>query len=279
MLLIFDIFFLVRAVVGNNFVPIVPILAGVCITGGLLFLIFAEQESRKQDYKEHRRLSRVAHQLESPIKSLEEDLAYLSSRANKLPAEERLKIKRMETKTKILLANVRDIFLMLQAQGGTISKEKQVVDICKVVEDAIGKTKAFATAKNVEVLHKAHCTDAPVRADKSLLIIALVHLIENGITYTLTPGLVNIAVIRGRNAVRIIVQDRGIGIKEADKEAVFQAFMRGDKAQQYDTDGIGVGLTLSRLIVQECGGQLIWRQRKPQLGSEFEIKLPLAVKG
>ncbi len=274
-LLAIDLFFLIRSLFTSAFIPLAPIIAGVCITGGLLFIVYAEGRARGDDRKEHRRLSRVASQLEQPLESLEDDISYLMRESGGLPAEIRLKIKRMNTKTRVVLDNVRDIFLMLRAQGGVVSQELKTYDLCAVVEEAVGKVAPLASARNVEIIRTAHCEDAPVKIDRRLFIVALVHILENGILYTLTPGLVNIVIMREKKFARIVIQDRGIGIKPQDMHAIFDPFVRGHHASQYDPDGIGVGLTLSRLLIHEFGGKMTWRQRSESSGLEFEIRLPL----
>jgi two-component system, sensor histidine kinase ChiS len=275
-LLAIDLYFLTLALFNGTFTPVVPLIAGICITGGLLFIIYAEGKARGDDRREHRRLSRVASQLEQPIQSLEDDIDYLIRKSDTLPAEVRLKLKHMNTKTRVVLENVRDIFLMLRAQGGKVAQETKVYNVCSLVEEAVGRVEGLASARNVEIIRKAHCEDAPVKLDRSLFLIALTHILENGVLYTLTPGLVNVVIIRGRKFVRIIVQDRGIGVKQEDAHAIFDPFVRGQYASQYDQDGIGVGLTLSRLLMHEFGGQLKWRQRSESSGLEFEIVLPLS---
>lgn len=276
MLFAINLFFLAKALFAGEFFPIVPLATGVCVAGGLLVILYAEGKARGEDKKEYRRLSRVASQLEQPILSLEEDIAYLVRESEALPAEIRLKLKKMDTRTKVLLENVRDVFLAIRAQQGEIAQEMRVYDTCAIVADVVEKMRPLAVARNVELLQKMHCEDAPVRVDKSLFVIALTHLIENGILYTITPGLVNIVIIRSKSHVRIIIQDRGIGLKQEDIASIFTPFARGSFASQYDADGIGVGIALSRMIVQEFGGNLTMRQRKDSSGLEFEIKLPLA---
>lgn len=275
-LLVFDIFFLFRSLFTSNFVPIVPIIAGILTAGGLLFIVYAEQRAREEDKRDHRRISRVAHQLESPLQTLRDDLEYLLTNANKLPAEGRLKVKRMETKTRVLLDNVRDVFLMLQAHEGPLAQEVRTYNLCVILEEVVAQHQQLASAHNVEVIHKAHCEEAPVRADKRLLTIALGHVLENAIVYTLKPGVVNVAITRGQKYTRIIFQDRGVGVAASDRPGIFSPFARGHKAEQYDPDGIGVGLTLARLLVREAGGDIVWRARERATGSEFEVRLPLA---
>ncbi len=275
-LLLADIFFLGKAIVQNSFIPLLPIVAGIFITGGLLLIIYAESKDREEDKQEHRRLSRVAHQLENPLHILQEDLAHLVKDSATFPADQRLKLRRMETKTKVLLENIRDVFLMLQAQSGTLTQDVSSYDLCVVVDEILERVKPLATARNVEIVRKAKCDNAPVFIDRHLFMIAATHLIENAIMYTLTPGLVNVVIVRGPKHVKLRIQDRGIGVKAEDAHNIFLPYARGHAADQFDPDGIGVGLTLARLIITQIGGDLSWHPREKAGGTEFEIKLPLA---
>lgn len=274
-LLAFDLFLLVRSLIRGNFVPLVPVIAGVLLAGGLLFVLFAEQKIREEEKREHRRLSRVATQLEAPLRSLKDDIASITKHQERLPAEVRLKTKQMETRSKVLLENVRDVFLMLRSQEGPIVQETRTYNACVLVKEAVERVKPMADANNTKILERQHCEDAPVYIDKHLFMIAIAHILENAIQYSIRPGLVSVSVLRGRQVVRVLVQDRGIGIKEQDQGAIFNPFARGDKASQYDPDGIGVGLTLSRSIIEEFGGTLTYKDRQDSTGSIFEIRLPI----
>jgi signal transduction histidine kinase len=150
--------------------------------------------------------------------------------------------------------------------------------VCTLVNAAIEKVGPLARARNVEIIHKFHCADAPVAVDRRLFTIALMHLIENALTYTLTPGSVNIAITKGDKNVRIIIQDRGIGISPEDAAIIFQPFARGERAGKHDPDGIGVGLTVARLIVRDFKGRLTWQNRDRGMGAQFEMILSLAKK-
>lgn len=276
LLLCIDLIFLLKALFTSNVIPIVPLLVGILIATALLFLVYAEQRAREEDKRDHRRIARVAHQLESPLRSLEQDLSSLTQRADGLPAEERLKLKRMETKTKVLLDNVRDVFLMLQAAEHSLTSDVRLYNLCTLVEEAVRRYQDLARAHNVELVYAPHCQDAPIAVDRRLFLIALSHIIENAVLYSLTPGYANIAVTRGKASARIIVQDRGLGISKEDARAVFRPFARGSGAEKFDPDGIGVGLTLAQEIIHEVGGTIRWRNRTPNLGAEFSVELPLA---
>lgn len=277
-LMVFDLYFLAKALFFGNFVPIVPVVAGMLTCGGLLFVLYADYWDRKRSRREHRRLSRVAHQLENPLTALQTDIKNLIAGAEKLPAEARLQLKHMETRTNLLLENVRDVFLMLQSQEGKLAQEVRAYDICALVEEGIRRVKSLAAARNVEILHKRYCPQATVRMDRRLFLIAVQHLLDNAIHYTITPGMVNVVITKGSREARVLVQDRGIGFHDKDQVQAFEPFARGAHAEQYDPDGIGIGLTLSRAIIREFGGDITYHPREKSAGSEFEIRLPL-VKG
>jgi len=278
MLLAFDLYYLVKSLFTVTFIPLLPILAGMFTAFGLLLIVYAEYKAREEDRRDHRRISRVSHQLEAPLSALETDLQYLMNDAENLPAEARLKLKHMETKTQVLIENIRDLFLMLQAQEHPVAKEVRTYDLCRVIDDVIETQQSLAQSRNIELTHKLHCETAPVRVDKSLLKIALNHIVENALTYTEKPGRVNIAIVRNEKSVRVIVQDKGIRITADDALAVWQPFARGVKASDYDSDGIGVGLTLSRQIVREFGGTLSFQNNERGGGTTFELALPLVKK-
>lgn len=278
MLLLFDLYFLFKAIFTDNFVPILPIIAGILTAGGLLAIVYSEHQAREMDKRDHRRISRVSHQLESPLNALQDDIESLMGAADSLPSETRLKLKHMETKTKVLLENVRDVFLTLQALEQPLTKETRLYNVCTLIDEVVHKMLPQAKARNVELLHAFHCSDASVKLDRRFFNIALAHLIENAITYTLTPSSVNIAVTKGDKYVRIVIQDRGIGISPSDSAIIFQPFARGERAGKYDPDGIGVGLTVARLIIKDLKGRLLWKNRDRGMGAQFEIVLPLAKK-
>lgn len=275
MLLLFDLVYFFRAIVTSNFIPIVPIIAGILTSGGLLLIVYAEYRAREEDKRDHRRISRVAHQLESPLRALQDDLEALVKKGDRLPSDERLKLKRMETKTKVLLENIRDVFLMLQASEEPLAKELRLYNICTLVDDAVKQQHKLAKARNVEVITKPECTNATAYVDRQLFLIALTHILENAIVYTLTPGLVNVAVRKDNKYLKIVVQDRGVGMAAGDYTAVWQPFARGEQAEKYDADGIGVGLTLARYIIREFGGNVTFDQRSAGMGTEFELSMPL----
>ena len=76
------------------------------------------------------------------------------------------------------------------------------------------------------------------------------------------------------NKVYIRVKDTGIGIKDEDIQYIFERFYRGDKSRSKSNEGLGVGLTISKMIIKEHGGEILVNTSLGE-GSEFIIILPL----
>jgi K+-sensing histidine kinase KdpD len=275
-LLLFDLFYLAQATITSQGIPITLIIGGILTTSGLLLILFAEHRERVIDSAGHFRLARVAHQLEMPLTSLLADFELLASHSHQLPAELRLKLKHMDTRTRRLLEHVRDAFLLLQAQQTTIMRDPRRYNVCVLVKEAIEKLRPFARARNTRLIAPTHCASAPVMVDQRLFLIALFHLIENAIFYTITPGMVNISVASDKKKVKITIQDRGHGLPRSQQFYLMQPFTRGQEAQQQHPDGLGVGLPLAAAIIQQSGGTLTYNARKDSMGTECIISLPIA---
>ena len=120
-----------------------------------------------------------------------------------------------------------------------------------------------------------------VDADPVLLRRALDNLVDNARKYSADDAPIALGVsraeLRGGPAVRIEVQDHGLGIDAADQPSVFTAFFRADKSRTRDTGGVGLGLVLTRRIVEAHRGEIGFASERGR-GSRFWFVLPLAAR-
>jgi signal transduction histidine kinase len=108
-----------------------------------------------------------------------------------------------------------------------------------------------------------------VRGDRDLLIEAVANLVDNAIKFTPEGGKVDIELVRGEAATIVRVTDTGIGISEAERDAVLRRFYRSDKIR--NTPGVGLGLNLVAAIVKLHGFRLTIH---PGAGCRVEIICP-----
>lgn len=112
-----------------------------------------------------------------------------------------------------------------------------------------------------------------VRADSEALVVAVKNLVENAVRYSASGTVVEVAVGGGNGRVSIRVVDRGIGIPREALGRIFERFYRVDPARSRSTGGSGLGLSIVKHCVQECGGTITVWSREGE-GSTFTIELP-----
>jgi len=139
----------------------------------------------------------------------------------------------------------------------------------EVTTEFDGKTKAAGL--NLET--KLSSEDMLVNGDALLLKQAISNLVENAIKYSHPGGTVNISAEVEDSRLVIQVQDRGIGISEADRQHIFERFYRVDKSRDRARGGSGLGLPIVKKIMDSHGGT-ISVESAPGEGSSFQISLP-----
>src|SRR4051812_23066965 len=111
-------------------------------------------------------------------------------------------------------------------------------------------------------------------ADELKLKQVVLNLLTNAVKFTPHGGSVTLTARRVDHEACVSVIDTGVGIAEADRERVFEAFQRGGRAARTTTEGTGLGLTLSKRIIDLHGGRL-WMESELEVGSTFSFAIPL----
>ena len=115
----------------------------------------------------------------------------------------------------------------------------------------------------------------PVHADYDRIREVLENLISNAIKYSPEGGVIRIMGRSEGDVAVISVSDQGVGIPPDEQRKLFRRFYRVDNRLRRETQGAGLGLFLSRAIVEAHGGR-IWVESQPGRGSRFSFTLPLA---
>lgn len=144
---------------------------------------------------------------------------------------------------------------------GTVSLHDMLREVCDIYEP-------IAENKNI-ALHVQAKERLDVRGDRDLLIEAVANLVDNAIKFTPQGGKVDIELVRGEAETIVRVTDTGVGISEAERDAVLRRFYRSDKIR--NTPGVGLGLNLVAAIVKLHGFRLAIH---PGLGCRVEIICP-----
>src|SRR5262249_51257901 len=113
-------------------------------------------------------------------------------------------------------------------------------------------------------------------ADATRLTQVLTNLLSNAVRYTPNGGRIELTVQTRDRSALITVKDNGFGMSEEVIRHAFDMFYQGDDQRGQRTGGLGIGLTLSRTLIEMHGGSISARSAGPDQGSEFTVTLPLS---
>ena len=190
------------------------------------------------------------------------------------PVEVRRFAGRMQHEGTRLGRLVAELIELSRLQGAEPLPSPAPVAVDDVVAEAVDRTRLAAESAGITVVSGGQGR-LSVRGNEAQLVTALVNLVDNAIAYS--PEGTRVAVgTRCRDGnVEISVSDQGIGIAPEEQGKLFRRFYRVDNRLQRETQGAGLGLFLSRAIVEAQGGR-IWVESQPGRGSRFSFTIPLA---
>lgn len=270
-----------------NIYHTVAILTGVfaVITGFFLVkLIHQDQQNQKKiqqliDLK-NEFLSLASHQLRSPISVLLGNAEYIKETGmkNLTPEEDKEITEAIFVGAKKLTNIVTDILSatkMNVLEFEFEQKDLKNVDVVSILEDIVYDNTETAKKKNITLsLNNKVVGHVYVRSNPTFLEQALSIVVVNALTY-IKSGSVQISVSNTVNSCDIVVNDTGLGIKEADKPHMFEKFKRGSNAIDSYAYGTGLGLFMTKKIIEAHGSiAKIWFESTEGVGTTFYISLP-----
>ncbi|MGC9525520.1 MAG: diguanylate cyclase domain-containing protein [Limnospira sp.] len=168
---------------------------------------------------------------------------------------------------------VNDILDFSQLRHGELDLQLKPVDLRAVVEIVFALSQTLVQTDNALVLTQTIPADFPaVEADENRLQQILYNLVGNAIKFTDRGQVAVAAEVRSPDEIEIAVSDTGIGIPPDRLESIFESFERGRGAVARQYGGTGLGLTITRQLVELHGGK-IWVESQPGRGSRFAFTL------
>lgn len=170
---------------------------------------------------------------------------------------------------------IEDIDDVSRAQEHRIDLDLAAEDLGEVLDTAAAAARESYQAKGVDLQVHAIPSGTTVILDRQRFGQVVSNLLANALRHTPTGGKVTItATQQGTTAVLIDIADTGDGIPPEQLGHIFERFYRGDTARSRDTGGAGIGLTISRALIEAHGGTLTAISPGPGVGSVFTIRLP-----
>jgi two-component system, sensor histidine kinase len=199
--------------------------------------------------------------------------------ASQLDAEQADMIRVIDDSGQILLRLLNDILDLSKIEAGKMDLDTAVFDPCQLAGDTQTLWSARAGEKALDFTIDVQAPeDARYEGDVVRLKQILFNLIGNAIKFT-DEGLVDVrialhAIGRRRSVLRVDVHDTGCGVSEAARADLFTAFTQANSEATRTHGGSGLGLTISKRLVELMGGTIGMRAREPR-GSTFWFEVPL----
>ena len=244
-------------------------VAAAAVAAGLAVRQSMEERMRRQVEDARRGLVAAAsHDLRTPLASLR---LLVEAVEDGVAGEDRDRyLAEIRTHVAVLSDLIDDLFELSRIEAGDISWTMRQVELGDLIGDTVAAFRASAEERGVHLAAELPSEKVVAEADAEKVQRVLFNLIQNAIRHTPADGSVTVRAKGGPGGVEVEVADSGEGIPAGEGERVFDAFYRGDSAR--GEDGAGLGLAISRAIVEAHGGRIWLEDAHP--GTRVRFTLP-----
>lgn len=221
-------------------------------------------------------VSTVSHELRTPLTSIKGSLDLINTGAlGEVPEKMQGLIDMASKNSRRLSTLINDILDIQKMEAGEMVYRIQPVNVHSIVSESIASNLGYASAHNVSITEDCPGeTDLFISADASRLMQVLSNMISNAAKFSFEGGTVTVGFKKMGERVRIYVQDQGIGIPSGSRDKVFDRFSQIDSSDERHAGGTGLGMNISKEIVEHFGG-LIDYESTLGAGSTFFVEFAL----
>jgi signal transduction histidine kinase len=221
-------------------------------------------------------VSVASHQLRTPLSAIKWETELLLSKFKKGLNQKQLKnVENIDMLSHRMIRLVNDLLDVARIEQKRLVLKKESVDLGKITEEITNEMMPIMKARNIEMVLSVNKKNIKVLGDGARLKMVVDNLLNNSIKYTTNRGKIEIKIGKKDNNLVFCIKDNGVGIPEEQQKRVFDKFFRSDNIVKYQTEGTGLGLYISKNIIEQLGGK-IWFQSVENLGSIFSFSLPIA---
>lgn len=234
-----------------------------------------ETEQAKDDF-----LSIAAHDLRTPMSGIRVNIEMiLKGDYGKIPPKLKIPLEDIYQANLHLVKMVNDFLTLSRIEKGKITITPQPIDLVPIINIFVKQMKSLTKRKDLEFNYEIPAKIPLVLADPGKIPELVNNLLDNAIKFT-DKGSISLRVLPKKDQVVVAVMDTGIGIAKDRQKDLFKKYAQvgtKERVSYGKGTGLGLGLYISRLIVEGCGGK-IWVESVLGKGSTFYFSLPMAKK-
>ncbi len=241
----------------------------------------ARKEAEHANAAKQEFLSSMSHDIRTPMNAI---IGMTSIAMSNMHNQEQVRecLRKIALSSKHLLGLINDVLDMSKIESGKMTLNVTPVSLREIMDSIVNIVQPQAGAKNQQFFAAAYEILAEqVYCDSVRLNQVLINLLGNAVKFTPEQGTVKISVYQeavpedaSRVRTHFIVQDTGIGMSEEYQKKIFDSFSREDNARVHKTEGSGLGMAITKCIVDSMGGTISVRSGQGK-GSEFHVVLDL----
>ena len=221
-------------------------------------------------------LSIASHQLRTPLTSIKGYLSMvLDGDAGEVTPAQRQLLEESFVSSQRMVALIEDFLNLSRLQTGRFSIDRQPVNLAEIVREEVTSLRSTAANRSLKI-QTIIAKDIPEKllADNGKIRQVIMNLIDNAIYYSRPEKSIQVRLSREGNFIRYTVHDKGIGVPKSEQSRLFTRFYRAQNARKQRPDGTGVGLYLAKRVIDEHGGDMIFRSVEGE-GSTFGFTMPI----
>lgn len=229
-----------------------------------------QAEKSKADF-----VSTVSHELRTPLTSIKGALGLIrSNAAGELPDKLKSMFDIAYSNSDRLVRLINDILDVEKISAGKMEYRMETLDLVDLLEQSIEANKGFGDENGVQFSLIMEVADAKIYGDSGRLMQVLANLLSNAAKFSPENDRVKMNMSREGQWLRVSVSDNGPGIPEEFQNKIFERFSQADSSDTRQKGGTGLGLNISKSIIETHGG-LIDFETGPEKGTTFFFDLPV----
>lgn len=217
----------------------------------------------------------TSHKLRTPLSEIRWLLELiLAGKFGEVPEKLKKELDKVYLSDLRIIGLVNTLLLIPALESKKIETTSQKVDVGELAEEVISDNVYLSKSYGAEITFKKEEGLPLTATDRHLLKEIIRHLLANAIIYGKKGGKIAIEIKKDGENVLFKIKDDGVGIPKAEQEKIFSGIYRGSNVLKISTEGTGLGLYFSKLIIEQSGGK-IWFESEEGKGSAFYFTLPI----
>ena len=235
----------------------------------------AEQQLREANQRKSEFLAILAHELRNPLAPLRNGLHLLKLRSDADPTVSHT-VSMMDRQMTHLVRLVDDLLDVSRITSGKLELRPRKILLTEVLGHAVESARVLIESNRHELTVTYRAENLLVDGDPDRLTQVFSNLLLNAAKYTEAGGQISLSLDHEKYEAIITVQDNGVGIPPQALDQVFDMFTQVRSAEAQGAEGLGIGLSLVRTLVQMHSGTVCAFSEGPGQGARFTVRLPIA---